>query len=375
MEKHAIQQIKCLIEDPAFRAWCIGEVSTDEARYWEHWTACNASQRQAANVARQIVLELAHSQKSLSPDQKFEAWQTLSEQLVANRPNHLFQGYTPRGHRSNVGWLSTAVAASLLVVILLVTARFTNLLLPADQKPVTIIPTVKTIATDYGQQKIVRLESGTKITLNANSSITYRSGWVYNDEVRVKLEGEAYFDVAERSVESEPVFRVETTDGDISVLGTRFMVSTWNKKTRVVLEEGRVSLQKKSGREVRRDTLEPHYLAEFSQLSDDISIGRVDTKLYTSWTKGFFSFDHTPLVSVADRINQTFGVNVEIVDPTLFTREISGAIENSDLEVVISALAKAMEIPISRYGNNVVIGNFLFESPSHNQSANLTQQR
>jgi len=248
--------------------------------------------------------------------------------------------------------------------------QFTGLMTPLNTEPITVIPTLKTTATGYGQQKVISLESGTKITLNANSTITYRSGWVYDDEVRLKLDGEAYFNVAKRSSEFDPVFRVETTDGDISVLGTRFMVSTRDQKTEVVLEEGQVAIDIKSITKFDEILLEPSQRIEFGGAVVSVDIERVDTELYTSWRNGFFVFDNTPLSKVAHRISETFGVNVHLANPRLQTRKISGSIENTDLDVVISGLAKTLDIPIQKRGNDVVVGNPNFERSLHNQSAN-----
>ena len=369
MEDYNIQHIQRLVEDSAFRAWCEQENGAEQARDWNYWVAPNSGQRQTVAIARQIVLEIADSQESFSAEKKFEAWQLLSEQISAAKSDPRRLPGLP-GRHSNFGWIYTAVAASILVVISMLLVQFTGLMTPLNTEPMTVIPTLKTTATGYGQQKVISLESGTKITLNANSTITYRSGWVYDDEVRLKLDGEAYFNVAKRSSEFDPVFRVETTDGDISVLGTRFMVSTRDQKTEVVLEEGQVAIDIKSITKFDEILLEPSQRIEFGGAVVSVDIERVDTELYTSWRNGFFVFDNTPLSKVAHRISETFGVNVHLANPRLQTRKISGSIENTDLDVVISGLAKTLDIPIQKRGNDVVVGNPNFERSLHNQSAN-----
>jgi ferric-dicitrate binding protein FerR (iron transport regulator) len=357
MEEHNNQQIQQLIEDPAFRAWCFGESSAEKEQYWKCWIAKNEDQRQEVHIARLVVLEFADMKEPFSAAKKNEAWHLLSRQLSAKQsPSQMLAK-----RRSNFGWLYTAVAASLLIVMSLALVHYTDFMMPVDADILVSIPAQKTIATEYGEQKVISLDSGTKVTLNANSAIAYRNGWIYDDEVRLKLEGEAYFDVAKRSSEFDPVFLVETTDGDISVLGTRFMVSTRDQKTEVVLEEGQVAINIKSVGTFRDLLLEPKQRVEFARSVASVDIERVDTELYTSWRNGLFVFDHTPLPIVANRISEQFGVEVHLANPRLQDREISGSIENTDLDVVMAGLSKTLDIPIQKRGEEVVMGKPTFE--------------
>ena len=58
-----------------------------------------------------------------------------------------------------------------------------------------------------------------------------------DDAVRVQLVGEGLFEVTPNEART---FTVEANDALVSVLGTRFNVSTWGTQTMVYLEEGRV---------------------------------------------------------------------------------------------------------------------------------------
>ena len=371
MDHEMISHIELLVGTPAFRAWCLGKGCRENTQHWDQWMAKDSYHVKVGRIARQIVLELEKGREDLPPGKKIEEWQKIADRLRAESDSlevKLSRGYD-RTYRS--GWAYTIAASVLLVVISFSVLKFTDLIPPALlSNQVTYVPEHKTISTAYGEQKIIQLESGTRITLNANSNITYREGWVYQNSVNLQLVGEAYFDVAKRKSTTGRVFSVETTDGKISVLGTRFMVSTRDRKTRVILEEGRVAIERKSGKQNRNAILNPDQLAEFSLRSDDVNIIPVNTNLYTSWTKGLFVFDRALLVDVAHRLTQTFGTEVEIVDPILLTREISGSIESKDLNMVVSALGKVLQVPVSQQDNTVIIGKPLFESVYNNQSAN-----
>lgn len=371
MDDEMVSHIEQLVGTPAFRAWCLGKGSWKNTLYWDQWMATDIYHLRVGRIARQIVLELEKRREDLPPGKKVVEWRKIAQRLRAETGSPGFKPTPKRGRTLRSGWGYTIAASVLLVVISFSVLRVTNFIPTAQSTEQRIdVPEAKTISTAYGEQKIIQLQSGTRITLNANSTITYRDGWVYQNSVNIQLTGEAYFEVRRRESPAEPVFRVETSDGNIEVLGTRFMVSTRDQKTRVVLEEGQVAIERKSGKKNGNAILNPDQLAEFSRRAGDISINRVNTALYTSWVKGLFVFEHTPLMEVAHLLTQTFGTNVEIVDPVLLTREVSGSIEITDLDLVISALGKVMQIPISRQDGTVIIGKPLFESVYNKQSAN-----
>lgn len=373
MDHSRIRHIEQLLANPDFRAWCVGDGTPENDRYWDQWVAQNEYRRRVGRIAKRIVLDLEQSRISISPDKKHRQWQKIARRINRESSSPSGQTSKPPRRKAYHGWVYTAAAVIVLLLISFITIRATDFLSSgATSDQVALKPSFKTISTDYGESKVIQLDSGTKITLNANSSIRYLDGWVYRDEVNVQLMGEAYFDVVKRNSESAPVFRVETSDGSISVLGTRFVVSTREQKTKVVLEEGRVSISQKAMAE--NVILHPSHLAEFSSHSTDVSISQVNTELYTSWVKGFFVFDHESVLAVAHRIEQTFGIEVQLANPSLFFKQVSGSIEAQDVDMVVSALAKTLQVQVSRDGSTVLLGNPLFQSDLYNQSVNLNGQ-
>src|SRR6478736_1295153 len=106
----------------------------------------------------------------------------------------------------------------------------------------------KTLATSYGETKSVLLEDGTKVVLNANSSLTLpRLG--FGDYTRnVSLKGEANFSVAH--LPGNQKFVVKTADGpDIVVLGTEFTVYNRLHQFKVSLSKGKIQLKYKGNQQ------------------------------------------------------------------------------------------------------------------------------
>ena len=108
----------------------------------------------------------------------------------------------------------------------------------------------KTYQTDYGQASTFLLADGSRVTLNANSTLTVpRFG--FKDEVReVLLKGEAEFSV--RHTPTHQRFVVKTSEQvQVEVLGTEFTFFSRPRETKVALSEGKIRLdyEKNSKRE------------------------------------------------------------------------------------------------------------------------------
>ncbi|MEO1021076.1 MAG: FecR domain-containing protein [Bacteroidota bacterium] len=85
----------------------------------------------------------------------------------------------------------------------------------------------RTYTTSSGEQNSQVLPDGSRITLNGNSSLSYRPVLFNYMHRKVQLEGEARFDV----VPSTKAFVVNTEATSVTVLGTQFTVSDWSDNT------------------------------------------------------------------------------------------------------------------------------------------------
>lgn len=370
MTEITVRNIECLIDNPDFRDWCKRE-GVAEKDILERWASEGATSRNEVLTARKIVLELESGGAPVSPDRKHAAWERLSRTIASRTSGHPILEPTVPHRNSYTGWWLTAAAAAIVIAAFLGFQYMeTGFIKPAIIDN-SVQPALVTVHTDYAESKVISLESGSQITLNANSSISYREGWVWGGEVHIDLKGEAYFDVSKRKSSDGPAFRVATADGSVRVLGTRFLVSTWSGRTHVVLEEGEVAIQKATGARTAADTiLQPGERAEFSRYSPAVNIDHVNTEVYTSWLKGLWVFDHTPFIKVVERTEQMFGVEVAIADPALLVRKVSGSVESRNADTIIAALAKSLQVPFSREGNRFIIGEPVFETTFNNQSAN-----
>ncbi|GGH20188.1 DUF4974 domain-containing protein [Sphingobacterium alkalisoli] len=97
-----------------------------------------------------------------------------------------------------------------------------------------------TIETPKGGQFQLNLPDGTKVWLNANSSLKYPVSFQAQSERKVSLRGEGYFEVAQ---DKQRPFRVMVDPKqEIEVLGTHFNVNAYSNATKTALLEGSIKL-------------------------------------------------------------------------------------------------------------------------------------
>src|SRR5690606_6796401 len=159
------------------------------------------------------------------------------------------------------------------------------------------IPIYNTITTPRGGQYQVVLPDGTKVWLNAESSLRYPTLFS-KTERRVELQGEGYFEVAKN--EKAP-FIVKTDEQFVKVLGTHFNINSYQKhrRTETTLLEGSVEVSSSagySGRTVSR-ILKPGEQAVVRP-KRGIEVSAVQATNAIAWKKGLFYFDDTAIQDV-----------------------------------------------------------------------------
>jgi len=140
--------------------------------------------------------------------------------------------------------------------------------------------------TRDGEKKQVVLPDGSKVYLNEKSRLAYKGTWKEADSRRVRLSGEAYFQVEEKTHEGKPVkFVVATSNLEVEVLGTEFDVQTRMEQTRVFLNSGEVQL-KINGRS-GPISMTPGEMVEYSLPSGEVKSSRPTRVGFISWLEDF----------------------------------------------------------------------------------------
>ncbi len=189
-----------------------------------------------------------------------------------------------------------------------------------------------TLSTPTGGQYNIVLADGTKVFLNAVSSIKYPTQF-NGDERTVELEGEAYFEVAKDK--SKP-FIVKSDNQKIQVLGTHFNVHAYNNEAAIktTLLEGSVAVAFRNQTAI----LKPGQQSNITENSTKITVKEVDTEAAIAWTNGRFKFDNADLKSVMKQLERWYGIKVEYRGDVSDVRFNGGTFRNKNLSEVLKVL-------------------------------------
>jgi ferric-dicitrate binding protein FerR (iron transport regulator) len=164
-----------------------------------------------------------------------------------------------------------------------------------------------TISTPAGGQYQVMLPDGTKVWLNAMSSLKYPTAFIGKYRT-VELIGEGYFEVAKNK--NKP-FKLKTSKQEISVLGTHFNVSAYpdDAEIKTTLVEGGVAVKNFSP--LATGLLKPGQQAVFHNTGFEVS--NVDVEEYIAWKNGFFMFNNEGIKDAMQKLARWYDVDIEYV--------------------------------------------------------------
>ena len=256
-----------------------------------------------------------------------EEWQKFS-QLIDNGKSSSHR-YTP------VWWLCGAVAACLAVMFVMsyhsnithhsgkeVLAAIDNdsnvTMKRGDDEPLVVEENVVAfgkgsslhgnnnskvvIKTPRGHECELTLSDGTTVWLNGESSLEFPQSFT-GKERRVRMTGEAYFDVAK---DARHPFIVDNDFFSTRVLGTSFLMRAYSRNdASVTLVEGSVNMQSDDSREYR---LQPGMMAQLGANGFDIT--SVDTYPVIQRRAGYLYFDNEPLLNIMVELGRWYNKTV-----------------------------------------------------------------
>lgn len=214
------------------------------------------------------------------------------------------------------------------------------------------------ISTPKGGEYQVILSDGTKVWLNAASSMKYPIRFK-GKERRVKIVGEAYFEVAHMT--SKP-FRVESGGQLIEVMGTHFNVSAYKEEgiIKTTLLEGKVKVNalseintRTSGHETAR-ILSPGQQSQYTTNGIKVLNG-IDLEEITAWKNGYFKFGES-LESIMIKVSQWYNVDVRYQDNFEGRLKFVGKISRSkDLSAILDIMESAGDVHFKVEGRSVTV--------------------
>lgn len=219
--------------------------------------------------------------------------------------------------------------------------------------------------TGYGEVKEIVLNDDSHVRLNANSKMYWDDNWRHRNHRKVRIEGEAFFDVAHQNGNQ---FFVETDDLTVKVTGTTFNVTSRRNATEVFLESGEVvlelnqedgygSIASKTGKSAEHTLkLIPGDQLKYSNATRKLEqMNNRTIEQAASWKTGELIYKNMPLHEVLQELTDVYGKSFVVQDSNLFEKNVDVGLPYSDWETVKKLLKFTINAEVSENENEVTI--------------------
>lgn len=200
-----------------------------------------------------------------------------------------------------------------------------------------------TLATPRGGQYRLQLPDGSKVWLNAVSSLRYPVSFT-GKERSVQLSGEAYFEVAKNAAKPFKVAILSLSgneQGEVEVLGTHFNINAYGDEPviKTTLLEGVVKVSANGSRIPEPQTLLPGQQAQIS--NNELSVfQQVDVQLAVAWKDGLFQLTSADIGTIMRQIARWYDVEITY-EGSIPSGHITGKVSRS---MQLSNVVKVLEL-------------------------------
>ncbi|HLZ82005.1 MAG TPA: FecR domain-containing protein, partial [Caulobacteraceae bacterium] len=197
---------------------------------------------------------------------------------------------------------------------------------------------LQTYRTGPGETRVIALADGSRIRLDAASTMSVRLG-LFSRKVRLG-DAEASFDVAR---DAKRPFEIAVGDQRVRVIGTEFNIRNYDGLTAVTVRRGIVAVypSDESAQPLAR-------LTKGSELRHIVGSARFTTRVVDpdaafAWTQGRLVCDDLPLAEIVPYLNRRYATPIHLA-PGLSQRRFSGVLELSDEKDVVRRLATYLSL-------------------------------
>lgn len=238
----------------------------------------------------------------------------------------------------NIAWSFLKIAGIFLLAV------FSLHLLHNNESVKSKTIAYQTITVPFGQRVNLDLPDGSKVWLNAGTSIKYPVS--FNDDMReVILDGEAYFEICKN--ENSP-FWVSAGNHKIKVLGTTFNVNVDIPKSKfeLALFEGSVTVIDLSFPN-RTIKVEPNTL--LSLVDDDLQVLPITHPGKFDWRKGILCFNKERFEDIMAVFERSFGCRITVQNEDVNQYLYTGTfIQTDGIDYALNLLRESLPFSYSR---------------------------
>jgi transmembrane sensor len=206
-----------------------------------------------------------------------------------------------------------------------------------------------TVATPHGGQYQLTLADGSRVWLNAASSIRFPTAFTGRERT-VEITGEAYFEIEEQA---DMPFRVKVHNVEVNVLGTSFNIMAYQDEQviKTTLVEGAVQLKHGASASI----LKPGLQASLSAKDDHFVIGQADMEQALAWKEGKFKFRNTNIRTIMRQLSRWYDIEVSY-QGDMSDIDLTGVISRrEEAGKLLKALEATQRVQFEVNGNNVTV--------------------
>jgi len=337
-----------------FRNWVLKPGASTNI-FWEKWLEGHPDKKENFMRAVKVVQAMGRIDYQAEDEFSENIWKKIDAKLdltptCEREVVPLNVQTVTKNHKKKPGsnkltfW---SLAASILLLITSVYVLFGENILEMQNAE-----TVRTIQklNPRGQKSTIMLPDGSSVILNSESTLTYTSEY-YLEERRVKLKGEAFFEVTE---DPEKPFVVETPELITTALGTSFNINAYpGSEEAVTLVTGSVKIETQASG--RHTILTP---GEMLAVNDSGKIKKIKTSSFDhiGWKDGVIVFQDTPLKEAITELEKWYGVDIVLKNyPEDNDMSFTGSFRNDNLSNVLKSLSYTMPFDFKIEGKKVVV--------------------
>jgi ferric-dicitrate binding protein FerR (iron transport regulator) len=215
-----------------------------------------------------------------------------------------------------------------------------------------------TISTPRGGQYQIVLADGSKVWLNAASSLRFPTSFA-GGKRNVELSGEGYFEVVHNA---EKPFTVSVNGAEVAVLGTHFNINAYTDEgaVKTTLLEGSVKVSKGSTGKMISPGEQATIENSADPLAPPILVQAIDTNAVVSWKNGHFIFSGNNIQSVMRQLSRWYDVEVSY-EGKVTDEEFVGVINRSRyerIEDILEMLERTRTMSFTISGRHIMVTPF-----------------
>ncbi len=200
------------------------------------------------------------------------------------------------------------------------------------------------------QGKEIILPDGSKVVLNTNSKVSYPKIFTSNER-KVKLEGEAYFDVTKNT---EKPFIIEAEDAEVRVLGTSFNVNATipGSKIEVFVETGLVQLSRKN-RQDEKILINPGDVGILS--SNQLIKEKNRNENIMAWKTKEIVFREDNLKEVIQVLNNVYNTNIECNNREILDLKYTSTFRDQEIDSILNVICLTFNLKTEKEDHKIYL--------------------